>query len=452
LLMLLCFVVANTNIQQLGVVIYDILPPCSFFLSDSSDINSLNTENNPNLQCIEVDSVEYANNQEDWIIDNWSMYSEDCENAIVNKIFGYAKYGCTPQEGIIIRLKAMNENGEIGATYDSTYTDENGYYQFTEIPEGKYAVWCYEPYDYDREFWSWYWKTSENGVLNINESSIRQMDIGLYNLIRNLNPDYFSFNTLPLLISWDNLELAKYYTLQFRKHSVFSPIFFETTVFENEIFIEALQEVSVSSFEIRAYDSLDNYLGEISSRLIVYNQDDVICSGSINHDTTWNDIVIVRDDINIKNGAELELGYRTWVFFDTIDCMGSSKEFSIDVHGSLWTQANIFASIGYPKWGGIIFHNDSENTSINNLYIYNSTNGIEVNNTDIMISHYRYYGTQNSGLKLQNSNSDIKYSFFDNNRYQEKTISIQNGSNATFNNCKHYCPTKKTNKGAIYHR
>ncbi|WP_417856546.1 T9SS type A sorting domain-containing protein [Xanthomarina gelatinilytica] len=42
--------------------------------------NYLGTTNNPNLNCIQVDDVTYANNQTNWIKDDTSIYSSDCSN------------------------------------------------------------------------------------------------------------------------------------------------------------------------------------------------------------------------------------------------------------------------------------------------------------------------------------------------------------------------------------
>jgi len=42
----------------------------------------MNAQNNPNLTCIHVDNVEYANNQPNWHKDETAIYSEDCNLSI----------------------------------------------------------------------------------------------------------------------------------------------------------------------------------------------------------------------------------------------------------------------------------------------------------------------------------------------------------------------------------
>ncbi|MCH9660714.1 MAG: T9SS type A sorting domain-containing protein [Bacteroidetes bacterium] len=44
----------------------------------NTEILILNTEGNPNLDCIEVDDVDYANDQSAWFIDDTASYSENC--------------------------------------------------------------------------------------------------------------------------------------------------------------------------------------------------------------------------------------------------------------------------------------------------------------------------------------------------------------------------------------
>jgi hypothetical protein len=46
--------------------------------SNNTILNPLLAVDNPNLTCIQVDDIEYANNNEDWHIDSWTEYREEC--------------------------------------------------------------------------------------------------------------------------------------------------------------------------------------------------------------------------------------------------------------------------------------------------------------------------------------------------------------------------------------
>jgi hypothetical protein len=49
---------------------------------NNENIETLLTFDNPNLFCIEVDDVEYANNASGWNVDDWTSFSEDCSFSI----------------------------------------------------------------------------------------------------------------------------------------------------------------------------------------------------------------------------------------------------------------------------------------------------------------------------------------------------------------------------------
>jgi hypothetical protein len=96
----------NTNLKRLWVYNNDLavldvsqnvnLESLRCYTNNLTDLNIANGNNmilenflayeNPELLCIQVDEVDYANNQPDWVKDDIATYSEDCENFGINDI------------------------------------------------------------------------------------------------------------------------------------------------------------------------------------------------------------------------------------------------------------------------------------------------------------------------------------------------------------------------------
>ncbi|PKA82596.1 putative secreted protein (Por secretion system target) [Ulvibacter sp. MAR_2010_11] len=99
-------------------------------------LNYMRAENNPNLSCIQVDDVDYANQQTNWLKDGSAVYSEECALGVENmelssQIFVYPN----PVEELLFiestlsieieSLKMYNLLGELilSKTKDFTQTD-----------------------------------------------------------------------------------------------------------------------------------------------------------------------------------------------------------------------------------------------------------------------------------------------------------------------------------------
>ncbi len=67
----------NSNITQL-ICLNNNLEILNLNNNNNELLEVLRAENNPSLNCITVDDLDYAESQEDWVIDTTSYYSEDC--------------------------------------------------------------------------------------------------------------------------------------------------------------------------------------------------------------------------------------------------------------------------------------------------------------------------------------------------------------------------------------
>ena len=79
---------------------------------NNQQLSFFNTQNNPNLSCIQVDDPTYASNQTDWLVDAGVDYSEDC------LLLGV---GDTNQVGF--GLSPNPTAGIVGVQYDGWFTD-----------------------------------------------------------------------------------------------------------------------------------------------------------------------------------------------------------------------------------------------------------------------------------------------------------------------------------------
>ncbi|MGK0235792.1 T9SS type A sorting domain-containing protein [Candidatus Marifrigoribacter sp. Uisw_064] len=67
----------NINIKE--IIIFDNqINLLNIKNGNNENLETLLTFDSPNLFCIEVDDVEYANNASDWNVDDWTSFSEDC--------------------------------------------------------------------------------------------------------------------------------------------------------------------------------------------------------------------------------------------------------------------------------------------------------------------------------------------------------------------------------------
>lgn len=86
--------VYNNNLSSLDVTQNTQLESLRCYTNNLSDLNIANGNNdilenfiayeNPLLECIQVDDIDYANSQNQWQIDDFAFYSEDCNFSIAD--------------------------------------------------------------------------------------------------------------------------------------------------------------------------------------------------------------------------------------------------------------------------------------------------------------------------------------------------------------------------------
>lgn len=153
----------NNNLSSLDVSQNPNLTSLRCYTNDLTYLNIANSNNdilsnflayeNSNLFCIQVDDVDYANNQKIWDIDDWAVYNEDCSFGIeelLEKVFelypnpttGTLHIDSNFQE--IKQLKVFNSQGkEVKVKFDIESIDvsklTSGVY-FTQIVINKGVV------------------------------------------------------------------------------------------------------------------------------------------------------------------------------------------------------------------------------------------------------------------------------------------------------------------------
>jgi len=78
------------------------------------NLSSFNATENPSLFCIQVDDVDYANNNPNWEKDDWAEYSEECILGLeVNNIISFILYPNPAQDILNVESQQQIENLKI---------------------------------------------------------------------------------------------------------------------------------------------------------------------------------------------------------------------------------------------------------------------------------------------------------------------------------------------------
>ena len=118
----------SPNLERLRCSYIETLTELNINNWNNNILNRLEAIDNPNLMCVQVDDVEYANNQFcvpggnlTWCIDDWAAYSEECELGLEdNNLINFTIYPNPVQDVLFIeslqqieKVKIYNLQGQI---------------------------------------------------------------------------------------------------------------------------------------------------------------------------------------------------------------------------------------------------------------------------------------------------------------------------------------------------
>jgi len=397
--------------------------------------------------------VSYIDNNTSTVV-GWggTILRTETGGVLETKIYGYAKYGESeiPMANEIIKLYVQSSSSGWDI-YDTDTTDENGYYEFSDLTANQYRLSpthnpnYYFPVIYDGE-------RSYANSINVTENQIYRRDVRYTRSIKILSPENNSVNNLHIQIQWKSIPFCNQYRVQIVETLYPNKTVFNIVTTDTSAIFEISSEFGVMDLVIDGLDQHGNILGKGRyHRFYIVNS---IAGGTINQSTTWSGGVLIKSDVIIENNVTLTINPGTTVFFDTLDQAGNPGMFSILVNGKLVAQGNdlepiIFFSYILPynkyKWDRISFNNSDE-SSLTHSQFFMSSSTLEIINSNVeLISNS--FSSANTAILFDgtNINSQINNCYFSRNMDSESFIKIKNNALPTFSNCNFFQPIFNSN-------